>query len=165
MRERLHPGVRFMKRRLIIEGLVFITLGFVGFIEGIRITVDRDPRKLYDLLGPGWYMAILGLAMIIVGLIYVLKNYRKSTLAKKMPAEKAMRGRMLGMILVFIIYVFLMDLFGYMVSSFLFLLAEFRLAGVTSWRTILIVTVVVLASFYLIFVQYCNMPFPRGIFY
>jgi hypothetical protein len=52
-----------------------------------------------------------------------------------------------------------------MVSSFLFLLAEFRLAGVTSWRTILIVTVVVLASFYLIFVQYCNMPFPRGIFY
>jgi putative tricarboxylic transport membrane protein len=72
---------------------------------------------------------------------------------------------MIYMVLAMALYILLIDIIGYLIATPLFFLMEFRLAGITSWRRNIILTVIVSAVYYFVFVEYCSMVFPRGIFY
>ncbi|HSB80095.1 MAG TPA: tripartite tricarboxylate transporter TctB family protein, partial [Candidatus Methylomirabilis sp.] len=62
----------------------------------------------------------------------------------------------------FAVYATLIDLIGYSVPTLLFLLTEFRLLGVKSWKTNIALTALVSIFFYIVFIHYCEMIFPRG---
>jgi hypothetical protein len=72
---------------------------------------------------------------------------------------------MISMIVVMVAYIFLMSLTGYLFASLVFFLLINRIAGFRSWLTNLGVTVLMTASFYLIFVVWMGMIFPRGLLF
>jgi putative tricarboxylic transport membrane protein len=154
-----------MKRTVLIEGILLLVFSFVGLGEAIHLISDIDPHTVYDALGPGWYIFFLSLALMTTGAIHLIVHYRKGVAVAKEVVDKALRLRMIGMVLAMALYILLIDFIGYFVATPLFFLMEFRLAGITSWRRNIILTVIVSAAYYFVFVEYCSMVFPRGIFY
>jgi hypothetical protein len=61
-------------------------------------------------------------------------------------------------------YVALLDVVGYVLSTCAFLLLEFRLVGVKAWGTNVLLSVGLAASYYIVFVKYFGVAFPKGVF-
>jgi hypothetical protein len=157
-----------MRLHALIEGILFLGLGLVGALEGIRLVRKVDPDSIKDVLGPGYYVISLGIILMVIGLAHLGNNWRlpgfergKATTADGPRTNKAVPLYMTG---VFAVYVTLIYLIGYLMSTLIFFFLEFWLAGVRSWRRNLILTAVVTAVFYVIFIQYCNLVFPQGLF-
>jgi hypothetical protein len=154
-----------LKRTVLIEGIFLLVISFVGVGEAIHLISDIDPHTVYDALGPGYYILFLSLALMATGATHLIVHYGKGVAAEKVVVDKAMRMNMIYMVLAMALYILLIDIIGYLIATPLFFLMEFRLAGITSWRRNIILTVIVSAVYYFVFVEYCSMVFPRGIFY
>lgn len=151
-----------------IEGLVLLVIGLIGLVEGLRLIDRIDPDAITDVLGPGYYIFSLGLILMVTGIAYFLTSYRnifklkRNGLNREMEIQKINKA-VFYMIGVFLIYIILIDMFGYLGPSFFFFLLEFRLAGVKSWKRNVLLTLIVTAVFYFVFVQYCRIVFPHGV--
>ncbi len=154
-----------MRRRVLIEGVLLLAIGLMGVVEGLRLTFHKDPNILYDLLGPGLYVFAISLALIAAGIVHLSIHYGKVSSVKKVEVDREMRVRLISTVLVYVAYTFLINLVGYLVATLIFFILEFRIAGVKSWKTNAVLTVIVSAINYIVFVQYCNVAFPRGIFF
>lgn len=159
-----------MKRKIIIEGITFSAIGLLFIVEGSRLSISKDAQGIFSLMAPGGaYAIVLGLGLIITAIAYVILNYRKVSCTEKVDLsqekESPVSKIVVYMIVVFAIYALLIDIFGYLMPTILFLLLEFRLAGVKSWKANIVVTSVVAAVFYLVFIQLLGMIFPQGIFF
>ncbi len=62
-------------------------------------------------------------------------------------------------------YVYAIGTLGYFISSLMFLVAAFKCAGVTSWRTTLLLAAGFSSGYYVLFVKYCEVIFPKGILF
>jgi putative tricarboxylic transport membrane protein len=153
-----------MKKTIWIEGIILLVIGFVGLAESIHLVSDIDPHAVYDTLGPGYYILFLSLALMVTGALHIVVNYGKGRAAAKVEVNMELRKRMIGMILALALYTLVISYAGYLVSTVLFFLLEFRIVGIKSWRANILLTVVLTAVYYVVFVQYCSMVFPRGIF-
>jgi len=157
-------------KTLLIEVLVLVVVGALSVIEGIRLVL-AEKLQMYDVLGPGYYNVGMGAILIIMGLVYFVSQRKKYVIGEKKSADrdpvkdKEYKKMMVGMIVVMIAYIFLLDLIGYLFSSFVFFLLINRIAGFRSWRTNLGVTVLMTVSYYLIFVTWLGMIFPRGLLF
>ncbi len=155
-------------KTLLVETLVLFIVGAFSIIEGIRLVL-AEKLQMYDVLGPGFYNVGIGCIMMIMGLVYFLSQRKKYVNVKKKSADrdpgkdKEYRKMMVSMVVVMIAYIFLLDLIGYLFASFIFFLLINRFAGFRSWLTNLGVTVLMAVSFYLIFVTWLGMIFPRGL--
>jgi hypothetical protein len=72
---------------------------------------------------------------------------------------------MVAMVAVMIAYLFLMNLIGYLLASLLFFFLINRTAGAWSLATNLVVSILMTASFYFIFVWWMEIIFPRGLLF
>jgi len=157
-------------KTLLIEVLVLVVVGALSIIEGIRLVL-AEKLQMYDVLGPGFYNVGMGAILIIIGVVYFASQRKKYAKGEKGPADrdlvkgqgKEFKKMMVSMIVVMIAYIFLLDLIGYLFASFLFFLLINRLVGFRPWLTNLGVTVLMTVSFYLIFVTWLGMIFPRGL--
>ncbi len=154
-----------MKKTVLLEGLFLALIGAIATGEGLRVTIQKDPDALYDMLGPGLYVFILGVAMITTGLGHLIVNRRASFVSEKIAVAKEMKTRMIGMTAILAGYIFVIGIVGYLVASLPFFFLEFKVAGVRSWVTNVLLTIVISLGFYLVFVQYCSVIFPRGILF
>lgn len=154
-----------MRRRVLIEGVLLLAIGLMGVVEGLRLTFHKDPNVLYDLLGPGLYVFAISLCLMATGVVHLSINYGKVFSMEKMVGDREMSTRLISTILVYVAYTFLISLVGYLIATLIFFILEFRIAGVKSWKTNAVLTVIVSAINYIVFVQYCNVAFPRGIFF
>jgi hypothetical protein len=157
-------------KALLIEVFVLVIVGVFSISDGIRLVLAGKLHK-YDVLGPGFYNVGLGSILIIVGLIYFMSERKKAVrieekAAVRQSTEKSeYQKMMISMIVVMIGYIFLMYLTGYLFASLIFFFLINRIAGFRSWLTNLGVTVLMTASFYLIFVMWMGMIFPRGLLF
>jgi len=157
-------------KTLLIEVSVLVLVGALSISDGIRLVIAEKLHK-HDVLGPGFYNVGLGSVLIIVGLIYFVSERKKvvrveEKAAVRQSTEKSEYQKMMvSMIVVMIAYIFLIYLTGYLVASLLFFFLINRIAGFRSWSTNLGVTVLMTASFYLIFVTWMGMIFPRGLLF
>ena len=154
-----------MRIGLLIEGILLLVIGLVSLIEGLRLILYKDPVILYDVLGPGDYILVLGLTLIFVAVVHVIVNYSKSIKGKVEMVSKVMRTRMISIVVVIMIYTFLIDIVGYLVATIFFFLTEFRVMGIKSWRLNIILSIVLTGVYYIVFVQYGDMVFPRGVLF
>lgn len=154
-----------MKRKALIEGILLLAISVAGMVEGRRLIVHKNPNTLYDMLGPGLYIVLFSAAMMITGVVHLIVNYRNPLSAEKIVISKEMRIRMMSMVAVLAVYTFLIDIVGYLIATPIFFLLEFRTVGVKSWLTNAILTVACTAGYYIVFVEYCNITFPPGIFF
>lgn len=154
-----------MDRAVLVEGILLIVLSLAGVVEGCRLIINRDPTAILDMMGPGSYVLFMSLALMITGAAHVICHYRKRSGIERAVVDHEMRKKMISMILVLAGYLLFIEIAGYLVPTVLFFLLEFRIAGIKSWMTNIVLSVVVTAVYFVVFVQYCSMVFPRGILF
>lgn len=154
-----------MKKKVLIEGIFLLILSLVCMGEAFRLITSKEPQPVYDVLGPAYYVLFLGISLMIIGLIHLIFNYKKNFNIQKDAVSGEMRIRMISIVVVIGIYVFLINIVGYIAASLLFFFLEFRILGVKSLPMSVILTLCVTAVYYLVFIEYCHMIFPRGIFF
>jgi hypothetical protein len=156
-------------KALLSEVLVVVILGVFSVSEGIRLVLEKKLHK-FDILGPGFYNIGLGSLLIIVGLLYFLSEWKKATpiedkKAVTSPGKSKYTKMMISMIAVMVAYIFLMYVTGYLLSSLVFFFLINRIAGFRSWVTTVGATILMTAAFYLVFVMWMGIIFPRGLLF
>lgn len=155
---------------LFIEVSITVMLGVFSISEGIRLVLAGKLHH-HDVLGPGYYNIGLGSLLIIVVLIYFASEMKKARRTEDKSAVGRSAGKseyqkmMISMIVVMIAYILLVYLIGYVYASLVFFFLINRIAGFRSWLTDLGVTVLMTVSFYLIFVSWLGIIFPRGLLF
>lgn len=152
-----------MKRDALIESILLLILGLAGILEGIRLVLETDPQAVSDVLGPYFLVLVLGIILFLIGIIRFLLSRGKELRPAESSAEKGKRMEVVWMAAVFALYIPLLEWTGYLVASFFFFIAELRLAGSQSWKINFVLSGFVTGSFYVIFVKYCSIVFPRGV--
>jgi hypothetical protein len=154
-----------MDKTSLIEGIIVLFLGGVALRESLHLISEKDPTTVYDVVGPGFYILFLSILLLAAGVAHLVAHIKKGPLVERVATDKELRMKMLGMLVMLGLYLVLINVLGYLVATVIFFLAEFRLAGVKSWRTCVLLTIGVTAGYYFVFIEYCSMVFPRGIFY
>ena len=154
-----------MNRKVLIEGTLILFVGLASMVEGLRLILHKDPHVLYDPLGPGFYVLALSIGLMAAGIVHFIVDYRKVRRIDNVSVSKEMRIRLLGSFLVLALYILLIGFVGYIAATLVFCFLEFRVAGVTSWRTNIILTLILSIVYYVIFVKFCEMVFPKGILF
>jgi putative tricarboxylic transport membrane protein len=154
-----------MNLKVLIEGILALVFGLVAMVEGLRLILRKDPYVLYDPLGPGLYVLLLGLGLMAVSVVHFVANHRKFPGKGRVTASKKMRGQLFSSIGILALYILLVYFVGYLVATLTFFLLELKVSGVKSWLTNIILTLVLTIIYYVIFVKFCGMVFPKGIFF
>ena len=146
-------------KTLLGEVFVIAVLGILSVAEGVRL-VNKETLQTQDVLGPGYYSVGLGYFFSrrkkIAGVV-------KATPAAAPAADAGYNRTMFGMIAVMVAYILLMDVAGYLLSTAVFFLLINRIAGFRSWLVNLGVSALMTAAFYLVFVEWLGIIFPRGL--
>ena len=100
-----------MKRQVLFEGLLLLIIGIISIREGYILILYKNPRVLYDVMGPGPYVLFLGLVISITAVTHILVNKRR--IIDKISFEKETGIRLIGTILAFIIYILLLQSLSY----------------------------------------------------
>ena len=153
-----------MKRRVLIEGFILLAIGMGSVAEALRLIVYKVPGVLYDALGPGFYLLIIGTCLLITGASHLLHNYHEYNTEKVVTADEKMRTRMIATVLICGIYAILIDYVGYLLATVFFFVAEFRLFGVKSLLANIALSLLLTATNYILFVKLCGLIFPEGVF-
>ena len=152
-------------RTSIIEGVLIWFLILASLYEGFRLTFYKDAFTLFDAVGPGPIILALAFIMIIASFFHFIPNIRKPPrMDREEATSKEMKIKVCSMIAVCMIYIFLISILGYLFATILFFLMAFRVEKIKSWRLNLVLTVVFALGFYLLFIEYAGMVFPRGVF-
>ena len=124
-----------------------------------------DPSKLSDAVGPGAYIVAYSICLLIVGAAYLILNARKKVIPEEVSVEWKNRFKVLGMVASFVIYNVLIEVVGYPIATVFFFLMQFRIVGVRSWRSIILLSLICTAVYYILFGKYANIVFPRGVLF
>lgn len=153
------------KTAIFVETIIILGFSFVAMWEGFDLTFHKDPHTLYDPVGPGPYVVVLSFLLLIAGLFNFFLRYRgPAGMEKEEAASKELRIKVLSTIGVCVIYFFLINILGYLLATLVFFFLQLRIERIKSWRLNLVLTVVISFAYYFLFVEYCRVIFPRGIF-
>jgi len=156
-------GARPINWKTVIEAMIVVAFGLTAIVEGLRLVIHKDPYVLYDPVGPGFYVLALGVGLLIVGTVHLVANFRKIRAIARIAESREMK-QLFSSIIVLALYLLFISFAGYLVATLLFFLLQFRVTGVKSWHTNVILTLLFTAVYYIIFVRLCEMVFPVGIF-
>ena len=163
-----------MKTPKLIELIVLLIVGLGSIVEGVRL-VGLDNVQ-FDRLGPGGYNIGIGTILIILGIAYFL-NIRK----KEVKAEREAKGKtggdrasagnqqrryrimMMSIFAIMALYALLINWIGYLLASAVFFVLINRVVGFRSWRSNLAASAVMTVCYYVVFVKWMGMLFPRGL--
>jgi len=154
-----------LNRKIWIVGLLLVAFSLVSLAESLRLIFYKDPRIIFDVLGPGYYLLLLSIGLLVTAVVYIYQHLRKRESVAKEKTSKEMRIRLMGSIVVCVLYLILINTIGYGVASFVFFMLEFRIVGIKSWPFNFALSVMITAAYYVIFVMYCDMVFPRGLLF
>jgi putative tricarboxylic transport membrane protein len=157
-----------MRVNVFIEGILLCVIGIISIIDGVRLIIYKNPVISYDPVGPGFFVILCGSCLITVAVLYVIVNQRKPLSPKKMVAnvaDREMTIRLISAIVVCVAYIFLINIVGYLLATVVFLLLQFRITGVKHWFTNCFISIILTALFYVTFIIYCDMPFPKGMIF
>ena len=155
---------RPLNRTTLIDGLLFVVVGLVCMAEAYRLNGAQDTHLLHQELAPGFYIFLLGFVLATGGAAHLLLASR-STDAGRASSTTPMKIRLAGTFAALVGYALLLELVGYLIASMAFFLVLFRIFGVRSWLTNLILSAAFGGVFYLLFVHYLTVIFPRGLLF
>ena len=158
-----------MEKGSIVESGILIVLGILGIAESLKLTFQMRPQGVYDVVGPDRYLMAVGIGMVGIGVIFFFSQYKTKPAAKGVPEakkESATNEHWLKFLSVFgilMIYAFLIDYLGYLLSTIIFFLLVFEaLKFSRSWALNILAAIAFGVVLQLIFVNFCDLVFPRG---
>jgi hypothetical protein len=163
-----------MKTSRLIELLVLLIVGLGSIVEGVRL-IGLDNVQ-FDRLGPGGYNIGIGAILIILGIAYFLNTRKKEAKAEREVKEKRGEDRisagdqqrsytimMVSIIAIMALYALLINWIGYLLASAAFFLLINRVVGFRSWVSYIAASAVMTVCYYVVFVKWMGMQFPRGL--
>lgn len=140
----------------VIAGFIAVLLGVVSILEAVRLY----PMKMSVMVGDHSMPALLGLAMIVLGLLLVFLP-KNEAFRPEFPEKDTMRV-LIAILAVMFGYWIVMKYLGYLLSTLIASLMLFRITGSYSWMKSALIASVTTAVIYLIFVLWLNMMLPEG---
>ncbi len=145
-----------------IGNILLILVGFYVAAGALRLGVGSVNQP-----GAGFIFLWLAVIMVVLAVIdlvtAVIENKRKS-LARK-PLWKGFRwGKVILVLAGVSVYAIVLDILGFILSTFLVLLFLFKAVEPVKWRDAIIGSVLTIAVVYAVFGIWLKVPFPLGIF-
>ena len=138
-----------------------ILVGFYVAAGAIRLGVGSVSK-------PGAGFIFVWLAVILAGLAVIdlvnniIENNKKSAVQK--PLWKGFRwGKVIFVLAGVGVYAIVLDILGFILSTFLVLLFLFKVVEPFKWRDAIIGSVLTIAVVYAVFGIWLKVPFPSGI--
>jgi hypothetical protein len=151
---------------VIAECAALLVIGALGLLGGVNSHLSMDVRMQSSAMKPGMYVCGLSIAMIAAALAYACYGLKQISSGAEEQAGRSRKGK--SSTLVFLVlgaiglYAYLISLVGYLPSTLLFLMTQFRLFGVdSSWRNLALSSAAT-TTFYLVFIHYGGMIFPHA---
>ena len=154
-----------LNKKVLGEVLFISVMGIITVVEAFRLIFIKDPAAIYDRIGPGPYLLVVSMMFIGGGIVHLVTNWRKSLGDQKAVVDRALRRKLISTIVNCAIYLLLISMVGYLISTLIFFFLQFRIEGIKSWLRNLSLTFAISATYYLVFVRYCSLIFPRGVLF
>jgi hypothetical protein len=150
-----------VKRDETIGGVVLLLFGLVTVILSLKM-----PIGTFRMAGTGLFPLCLGILLTVLSGIFILRILlqAKEVQVKRTSPVKPLKSPIklvlfLGTILLVILF---FNQLGYLLSSFILILALVRILGVKNWRFSLPLSLITAIACYLLFVQWLKIPLPKG---
>ena len=163
-------------RKEIASNLVVILFGAVFLAY-----TTRYPLETWESPGPAVFPLIVGAVLTILGVGQLVQavwrsrrkdhhHHREKHRDGDQPARESILrnsgdGKAFRMIVVFILYLLMMQWIGFFVSTFLFAIIASRLAEARDWGRPMALSAGVTFFCYLLFEVWLKLSFPRGILF
>lgn len=154
-----------MNKKILFEVLLCLAISSISMYEGFNLVFRADASVSYYGIGPGLYLLIVSMLLMGGTIVYLVINWRKFHSEEKVVISKQLRMKLIGTTVNCAMYIFLISVFGYLVSTLIFFFLQFKIEGVRPWLRNLILTFIISITYYFVFVEYCSLIFPRGIFF
>ena len=149
-----------MKKDEIIVGVVIFLFGAITVLLSLRM-----PIGTFRAAGTGMFPLILGILLMILSGVFILKIFFQGREGQVKKASIESSGSPMQLIL-FLGTMVLATLFfnrlGYPLVSFLLILGLLRILGMKRWGLNILISVVTAVGSYFLFVQWLNIPMPKG---
>lgn len=112
------------------------------------------------------YPRFVNVWIAICGILLILKSW-KSTEKIILYESKDEKGiiRVVATVIVFLIYIFMIDFLGFFISSFIFIIILMLSFGVRQWIKLISVPIIILLFLYFLIKKVLFFPLPEGIFF
>jgi putative tricarboxylic transport membrane protein len=147
-------------------GLLFVLLGGASILDGFRVTREYRASAVFDDLGPDRYAIAVGaiLALLGIALIAMARGAPATATPDNVERRSARIPPFIAIPLLLAGYIAVMPWVGYTLSTFLFMMVMFYVAGVRPLPRSLGYGGVAGLIFYLLFVRIADMPLPASQF-
>ena len=152
-----------MSRTLL--GIAFLVFGGVSIWDARRIAGTIRRRGTLDIVGPDGYLMGVAVLLLVIGASLVIGAWLQRRRAVTAAAQsQAAEGGYAHFALMgaLVVYAAIMPAAGYALSTLAFLVAVFRVMGVSSWVRCVVGALVLTALFYGAFTGIADLPLPRG---
>lgn len=112
------------------------------------------------------YPRFVNVWIAICGILLILKSW-KSTEKIILYESKDEKGiiRVVATVIIFLIYIFMIDFLGFFISSFVFIIILMLSFGVRQWIKLISVPIIILLFLYFLIKKILFFPLPEGIFF
>jgi hypothetical protein len=146
-------------------GIVLLICAAISLWDAARIASKFRLPGTFDIIGPDRYLMGIAIVIGILGISFIVDWIRKI----RQPAgpraatmdESAIQAAILAGGL--LAYAIAMSVFGYIISTIVFSLGILPVMGMKNRPRIVLLALIITASFYLAFVKLAGMPLPDGI--
>jgi hypothetical protein len=151
-------------------GLLFVLLGGASILDGFRVTREYRASAVFDDIGPDRYAIAVGAILALLGivLIAVARGASASAPATATPDNVERRSArippFIAIPLLLAGYIAVMPWVGYTLSTLLFMMVMFYVAGVRPLPRSLAYGGIAGVIFYILFVRIADMPLPASQF-
>lgn len=151
-----------MKRNEMIEGGLLFLCGAVTVVLSLQM-----PIGTFRMAGSGLFPLCLGIALMLLALLYLATLLFQGDAKRRSPtavvASPGAMGRMLLFLGASVFAALCLDILGYPVTSFLFMMSLMAILGVRQPVLLVSLPLLTAAGSYLVFVQFLRIPLPKGL--
>ena len=156
--------------RSIVKVLPIIVLAVLGLMDGFRMS--REPSSMFaETMGPDLYLKLLSAIMLIACAVFLWRAFRNvsgtSQRGASVDTGKSVEGEAgihPGLVaVIFLLYVGIALVTGYLIASVLFFCSAFYLFGLRPWFKAALIGVGTAAAFYVCFVYLIGVELPKGL--
>jgi putative tricarboxylic transport membrane protein len=149
-------GGTFINKWDRVTGYVLLIIGVVTLWGSVHLSMGTLKHP-----GPGFFPFLLGLVLVIFSIVLVFKHWEKDKTPQAFWPGRAWLRPLLG-VMILGCYALLVDLAGFLITTFLFLVIWMGVIERLRWRTILSISIGTTVALYLIFSFFLEVPLPQG---
>ena len=149
-----------MKKDEIIAGVVIFLFGAVTTLLSLSMPIGTFRKS-----GTGMFPLILGILLMFLSGLFLLRLFLKTQATREKSSTVEILGSSRQLILFFgtmVLVTLFFNRLGYPLSSFLLMLALLKTLGMKRWSFNILLSLGTAAVCYLLFVQWLNIPMPKG---